>query len=104
MWWWRKVRYANLPADLREQFELYGETLMAIAIESGDANRIGPDLAALGQRHREQIVEWLRERRDIAERQHDRLETVEWAILIAVVIGVAADFTIVAREFSLLRP
>jgi hypothetical protein len=104
MWWWRKVRRANIPAELRERFELYGETLMALAIESGDAIRIGVELAGLGQTKRSEIVEWLRERRDIAEHHQDRLETVEWAILIAVVIGVAADLAIVAHEMGWLHP
>jgi hypothetical protein len=44
---------------LRGRFELHGETLMALAIESGDANRIGVELAGLGQLKRQEIVEWL---------------------------------------------
>ena len=103
MWWWHKIRRADIPRELRERFELHGETLMALAIESGDANRIGVELAGLGQMKRREIVEWLKERRDIAARHEDRLETVEWAILIAVVIGVVADVAIVAHELGLLR-
>ncbi len=76
---------------------------MALAIESGDANRIGGDLASLGQQKREEIIDWLQERRDIAARHEDRLETVEWAILIFVVIGVAADIAIVAHETGWLH-
>jgi hypothetical protein len=38
MWWWHKVRRAKIKPELRERFELFGEILMAIAIESGDAN------------------------------------------------------------------
>jgi len=76
---------------LRERFELFGETLMAIAIQSGDGNRIGQELAHLGQQKREEIVEWLRERRDVAARHDDRVETVEWAILIFVVLGVIVE-------------
>jgi hypothetical protein len=34
--------------------------------KSRDANRIVQDLAYLGQQKRKEIVEWLRERRDIA--------------------------------------
>jgi hypothetical protein len=103
MWWWRKVRRATIPAELRERFELYGETLMALAIESGDATRIGAELAGLGQQKRQEIVEWLRERRDLEECHEDRLETVEWAILIFVAIGVLADLAIVAHEIGWLR-
>jgi len=103
MWWWRRVRRADIPQELRERFELFGETLTALAIESGDANRIGAELAALGQQKRREIVEWLRERRDIAARHEARVETVEWAILIFVVIGVAADIAIVAHEIGWLQ-
>jgi len=104
VWWWHGIRRADIPQELRDRFELHGETLMALAIESGDANRIGAELAALGQQKRQEIVDWLRERRDIAQRHADRLETVEWAILIAVVIGVVADVLIVAHEMGLLHP
>ena len=34
---------------------------------------------------------WLTEQVDQHERREDRLETVEWAILIFVVVGVAVD-------------
>jgi hypothetical protein len=54
----------------------------------GDANRIGVELAGLGQQKRQEIVEWLRERRDAAALHEDRVETVEWAILVFVVLGV----------------
>jgi hypothetical protein len=43
------MRHANLAQELRERFELSGENLMALGIESGDANRIGVELAGLGQ-------------------------------------------------------
>jgi hypothetical protein len=103
MCWWRKVRRANIPKELRERFELFGETLVALAIESGDANRIGVELAALGQQKRQEIVEWLRERRDLAARREQRLETAEWAIVIFAIIGVAATAAIVAHDFGWLH-
>ena len=91
MWRWQTIRPANLPQELRDRFELYGETLMSIAIESGDATRIGAELARLGQANRDQIVAWLRERRDMEARHSDRLELVEWGLLVFVVLGVALD-------------
>jgi hypothetical protein len=91
MWWWHEIEYAEIPPELRIEFERYGETLMALAIESGDATRIGETLAKLGQEKREQIVDWLWERRDIEAEHQDRLETVEWAILIFVVAAVILD-------------
>ena len=70
MWRWQRIRRADIAPDLRERFELYGETLMAVVLKSGDANRIGTELATLGQRNREEIVKCRRERRDIAARHH----------------------------------
>ena len=49
---------------------------MSLAIESGDANRIGVELAGLGQLRRGAIVEWLRERRDVEARRHDRTNVI----------------------------
>jgi hypothetical protein len=40
---------------------------------------------------REQVLEWLREKRDEDALHADRLETVEWAILIFVVLGVIVE-------------
>jgi hypothetical protein len=98
MWRWQTVRRADIPQDLREQFELFGETIMALAIESGDANRIGQELAWLGQNKRWEIVAWLRERRDIEACHADRLEAVEVGILVFVVIGVILDLGILFRH------
>jgi hypothetical protein len=103
MWWWHRIRRAEIPLELRERFELFGETLLAFAIMSGDANAMGLELAGLGQMKRQEIVDWLRERRDVGARDEDRLETLEWAILIFVVIGVVADLAIVAHEIGWLR-
>jgi hypothetical protein len=97
MWWWHKITHAKIESQLRERFERYGETLMALAIESGDATRIGSDLASLGQGNREQIIEWLQERRDIVTNREDRLETVEWAILVFVLLGVILDVVLVIQ-------
>ena len=46
---------------------------------------------------RHHTLAWLTERRDIHERREDRLETVEWAILVWVVLGVIADIILVIR-------
>jgi hypothetical protein len=40
---------------------------------------------------RAEMLAWLRERRDIAAQHEDRVETVEWAILIFVVADVVLD-------------
>src|SRR5205085_11063562 len=72
LWWWRKVRRADIAPDLRERFEFYGERLMTLAIESHDPNRIGAELSDLGQNKRTEIIAWLQERRDLTVQQEDR--------------------------------
>src|SRR5690242_11424807 len=99
MWWWRKVRRAKISDDLRATFERYGEDVLAHAVAVGSySSAQGPELIELLQGSKSQIMAWLTERRDIHERREDRLETVEVAILFAVIIGVLADLAIVAHE------
>jgi hypothetical protein len=92
LWWWQKVSRADIPPELRERFEYYGETLLTLASQSEpNTNALGVELAGLSRMKREEITAWLRERRDIAAQHEDRLETVEWAILIFVVAAVVLD-------------
>ena len=35
MWWWRKVRRADIPNDLRNKFEQFGETVVAMSLRTG---------------------------------------------------------------------
>jgi hypothetical protein len=34
LWWWQKVRPADIPPELRERFEFYGETLLTLASQT----------------------------------------------------------------------
>ena len=43
---------------------------------------------------------WLTERGDYHEKREQRLETVEWAILIFVILGVVADFALAFGWFN----
>ena len=97
MWWWRKVRRAKISEDLRTRFERFGEDVLAHALAVGSILTQGRELLNLIEGHREAVMEWLTERRDIHERKEQRLETAEWAILVWVVVGVIADIIIVMR-------
>jgi hypothetical protein len=44
--------------------------------------------------------EWLTERADLRARHEWRLERLEWAILIFVILGVVADFVLAFRGFN----
>jgi hypothetical protein len=102
---WRKVRRANIPDDVRQAFEKTGQ--FAVAAELN--HDFPPAKPILRDRYPDGTIklhgrEWIREQIDRAERREDRLETVEWAILIFVVVGVVADCLIVAHELGCLKP
>jgi hypothetical protein len=94
--WLSKIRYANIDAKNRVQFELLGEHVVAMAI-ANHATTSAPILhgAYLNQ---DQAVLWLRERRDIKQRREDRLEIVEWAILIFVAFSLITDVVIMIHN------
>jgi hypothetical protein len=62
---------------------------------SGKVHVYGP-LGVLNESWQEALA-WLT-RRDIQERREDRRETVEWAILIWVIMGVIADIILGTRS------
>src|SRR5271165_5923590 len=95
---WPQIRRADIPPDLRKRFEWFGEDLMKVAIESGDATRIGPELARLGQDRREEIVLWLQERRDIAERRNSTMYWIGWVTVVVVVLGFLLDHVFVSHR------
>lgn len=98
MWWWRKVRRANISDDLRTKFERYGETVIAHALGTGSMSTHSGPLFGLLNQQSQAALDWLTERRDIHERREDRLETVEIAILLFVVIGVVMDLVLVIQS------
>ena len=98
----RTIDGANLATDIRKKFEIYGENVIAQAVANPEIGMGSGDLPNLIRGNYASALDWLSERRDVHERREDRLETVELAILFAVVVGVAADLAIVAHEFGWL--
>jgi hypothetical protein len=93
MWWWKKVHKADIPEDLRAKFELYGEEMIATVLATRKHEDYG-DLSTYWP----EAMKWLRERRDKKALREDRLETVEWALLIFAVVGTVAIIPTVANE------
>jgi hypothetical protein len=98
MWWWRRVRHSVIPDQIRDEFERYGENIIALVLalplvpdESTPQSPLSLSLHDLVYHHRNEAIAWLTERRDIEERHEHRIETVEWAILIFVILGVITD-------------
>jgi hypothetical protein len=92
VWRWRKVRRAVIDEKLRDQFELLGEDVLANGLAAGVHSQKSEPLDTLLKQNHQEIVLWLRERRDEEAKREDRLEAVECAILVFVVLGVAVEF------------
>jgi hypothetical protein len=92
LWWWAKVRKADIPDDIRKMFEGYGETMVTLVLATRKEEDIG-DLKIYWP----QAVLWLRECQDKHALREDRLETVEWALLIFAIIGVIAIIPAIAK-------
>ena len=83
LWWWRKVRYADISKTSRDLFERFGETIIA-SIVAGGFTPLVPEFQPIytDEHMIEDALRWLTERGDLHEQREQRLETVEWAILI----------------------
>jgi hypothetical protein len=79
---WPPIRRADTPPDLGKRFEDRGERLMMVEIEIRDS--------ILGPCERQQIILWLHERRDIAERQRLMMVSIGWVTVFFVVLGLPA--------------
>ena len=115
-WYWWHVRRAKIPQYLRDELEHFGETVVASAVSISydwsetqqslrdfyafqpirnlNAYMMPPPpepLLLLVTEHRKETLEWLNEKRDLAERKEKRQEAVDIAILIFVAIGVLLD-------------
>lgn len=51
--WWRRVRPADIPPDLRERFEFYGETLLTLTSQTEpNAHVLGVELEPISNETR----------------------------------------------------
>jgi hypothetical protein len=94
----RKIRYANISPDKRETFERYGETVIQLMVTSGFNPRPEELIAIYQDKHAvADATKWLTERADKNANHEWRVEIVEWAILIFVVLGVSFDLILVLQ-------
>jgi hypothetical protein len=103
LWWWRKIRVANITKSERDTFERYGEAVIGSVI-AGGFNPRAPELVAIYQNDEtlKPAIEWLTERGDSNEQREQRLETAEWAVLVFVVLGVIVEGWQLLREIGWL--
>jgi hypothetical protein len=93
LWWGREIRKASISKSDRDIFERFGETVIGSVLAGGMQPR-APELQKLygdmGPTFKA-AADWLTERGDSQEQREQRMETVEWAVLIFVVLGVAVE-------------
>src|SRR5262249_35607881 len=98
LWWWRKIRRADIPKASRDLFERFGEDVIAMTLASGftpaapDLHPVYSDPSLI-----EQATQWLTERGDLRIRREQRLEAVEWAILLFAVMTVVVELLLLLR-------
>ncbi len=81
-----RKRDAGINKNLRDQFERYGETVIATAL----ATTARPPLEGVDG-NEQAALRWLTERSDARECKETRLEILEWGILVFVVLGVIVE-------------
>lgn len=101
MFGYPKLRKADIPNDKREIFARYGETGLQLMIIGGIHPAL-PDLVDIYQNKDsvKQAQDWLTERADERARHEWRMELLEWAILIFLIIGVFADLSLAFHWFN----
>jgi len=97
-----KARRANIPAELRSQFERFGDNVLAGAVAAGEHSSKGAELDKLLREHRPEILEWLQEQREEADRlETARFKTIRrWTIIAAVAGMIAAIAAVIAAWFT----
>jgi len=92
-----RVRRANIKQTLREQFEMFGEQVIAVALGVGSDGMVSTAAQKLVRDNPVDAILWLREQRDYADRHATRVELLGWAILVLLAVEVAFD---VGKVFS----
>jgi hypothetical protein len=100
-----EVRRATLDDDLRDLFEQYGEQVVAMALALGSnqgtglrTHPVAPTHAmSVVHAHQDAAAQWLRERRDMAERR----EAI--ALILNVVLLVFISLTVFLGVVNLFR-
>ena len=85
------IRRASIDQKLRDQFELYGEQVMALALGVPLSSFRPSPPQKLVESNPDEVRKWLQEKRDEEEYHKSRLELCEWAILFFLIISVATE-------------
>jgi hypothetical protein len=86
------LRRAHIPTPERDLFDRIGETGLQLVLAGG----FHPKSQELSAVYTVPVIaqhaqDWLTERADIRARHEWRMERVEWAVLIFVILGVVVD-------------
>jgi hypothetical protein len=86
-----KVNRVEIPSGIRAIFELYGFQNVSFALVMGQPGpAVGILLKTVNENPNETKL-WLKEQRQLIERDEWRREMLEWAVLIFVVMGTVTE-------------
>jgi hypothetical protein len=90
--WRRKVKRANIPLEIRREFERHGDLAIQMALTHPFDVPTSP-LHSVRKEHREYALAWLEEQREAIKRQESR--RYRWILLLtiaATAAGIIAAF------------
>jgi hypothetical protein len=93
-WWervrWKDVRWADIPDDDRDLCEKYGEAALQLLLSGAVGANTPAELVEIhnnpDKTRVNHIIAWLREQADRKEHREDRLEAIEWGIIVLIVL------------------
>lgn len=101
-WKWRKVRTAQISKEDRDFFERYGEAVIG-SVLANLSTPTAPELRSInaGSGKVKEARDWLTECRDAHEQREQRLEFVEWAILLFILLEIGLSIVSLGHSRSL---
>ena len=103
MWPLTQVHRANIPPELRAEFETYGEAVVAQMLGTLlplTSTTLGLPNWAVVPEERQAGLAWLREKHDEETRRHNVTMAMELAILLLVGVEAASTLHTWARDIS----
>jgi len=113
---WRRVVSADIPQETRDTLERYGEDAVAIILAQAawpdglDIRHAIPRAVLAGgdsdaqRRKLERARDWLNERHQVHENRERRLEILEWAIVVLIVVEIVLSSIGLAQGCNQPKP
>ena len=95
-----KVTRAEIPHGIRSVFELHGFQNVSFAYVMGQPGpAVGTLLKTVNENGKETLL-WLKEQRQLIERDEWRREMLEWAVLVFVIAGTVTELAMLLKGIA----